>query len=370
MNGIASGNTEAIAFDIVGRFDLPAPADSVEPYGDGLINTTFLVTAGDTRYILQRINDSVFPEPGRIMSNLSVLAGHVAAHADPGLRIPALIAARDGRPFARDGGGGFWRLMEFIPDTWGLVRIDNLGQAREVGRILGRFHVLVSDLSPDRLAMTLPGFHVAPSYLERFESVLAATSPPRPEALAQAVACVTTRRTQVDVLEAQRRSGHLPTRVIHGDPKLDNILFDRVTGRAVSLIDLDTVQAGLIHYDIGDCLRSCCNLGSGSAAGVRFDLELCRAILGAYADETAGLLAVAEIELLFDAIRLIPFELALRFLTDHLEGDRYFRITAPGQNLRKAKVQLALVEDIEGKEQEIRGIVTACFERGRGASRD
>ncbi|WP_089728308.1 phosphotransferase enzyme family protein [Candidatus Thiosymbion oneisti] len=367
MNESESENAAAVASDIVNRFALPTPVGSIEPHGGGLINATFLVTAEDARYILQRINDAVFPEPERIMSNLSVLAGHAAAHTGSGLRIPAPIAAWDGRSFVRDGQGGFWRLMEFIPNTRGLARIEDPEQAREVGRILGRFHVLVSDLPAERLAVTLPGFHVTPGYLERFKQVLAACATVPPEAFSRAIACVTARQAEVDVLEAARQGGYLPARVIHGDPKLDNILFDRVTGRAVSLIDLDTVQAGLVHYDVGDCLRSCCGRGKGSA-GARFDLDLCRAILGAYADEIGDLLNTAEIELLFDAIRLIPFELALRFLTDHLEGDRYFRITERGQNLRKAGIQLALVEDIEGKEREIRAIVAACFGRGKRVS--
>ncbi len=364
MNEYELRNAAAVASGIVDRFALPRPAGSVEPYGSGLINATFLVTAEDARYILQRINQLVFPEPERIISNLSVLGGHLAAGGASGLRIPALIPARDGLLFVRDGEGGLWRLMEFIPNTRGLAHIDDPEQAREVGRILGRFHVLVSDLPVDRLAVVLPGFHVAPGYLERFEQVSATCATARSEALSQAIACVTARRAHVDVLETARRGGHLPVRVIHGDPKLDNILFDRATSRAVSLIDLDTVQAGLVHYDIGDCLRSCCNRGKSAGAGASFDLDLCRAILGAYADETEGLLDTAEIELLFDAIRLIPFELALRFLTDHLEGDRYFRVTERGQNLRKARVQLTLVEDIEGKEPEIRSIIAACFGRG------
>jgi len=363
MNEFESGNPAAVASSIVGRFALPVPVGSIEPYGGGLINANFLVTAEGARYILQRINDAVFPQPERIMSNLSVLAGHVAAHAESGLRIPALVRARDGRFFVRDGQSGFWRLMEFIPNTRGLARIGDPEQAREVGRIVGRFHVLVSDLPVDRFAVTLPGFHVTSGYLERFKQVLATRTSVHPEALSRAIACVTARQARVDVLEAARQDGQLPVRVIHGDPKLDNILFDRVTGRAVSLIDLDTVQAGLVHYDIGDCLRSCCGRGSRSA-GAGFDLGLCRAILGAYADEIGGLLNTTEIELLFDAIRLIPLELALRFLTDHLEGDRYFRVTERGQNLRKAGIQLALVEDIEGKEREIRAIIAACFGRG------
>jgi len=362
MNDNESMCPEAVARDIAGQFALPWPVGSVEPYGDGLINATFVVTAENTGFILQRINSQVFPEPERIMSNLSLLQGHLSTHVESGLRIPALIPARNGSPFVRDRQGGIWRMLELIPNTRTLTRIEDRGQAREVGRVLGRFHVLVRDLPPDQLAVTLPGFHVTPAYLEHLTGVLQRVMGDHPDEIAQAIQFVTARQKEAGVLEQAQHRGRVPMRVIHGDPKLDNILFDRSTGSAVSLIDLDTVQPGLVHYDLGDCLRSCCNRGGeGASFGTRFDLDICRAILGAYARETAGLLDRAEIELLFDAIRLIPFELGLRFLTDHLEGDRYFRVTERGQNLRKAWIQFELVEDIEGKEREIRRIIAECF---------
>jgi Ser/Thr protein kinase RdoA (MazF antagonist) len=359
---------EIHSVNIVSRFALPAPPDRVEPYGKGLINDTFLVTAGNRAYLLQRINDTVFPEPERIMSNLAVLEKHLASQPGVGLRIPALIPSREGLPYTRGGNGAVWRLMEFVPNTKGLQRIDNQEQAREVGRILGRFHALTSGLSPDRLAVILPGFHVTPSYLDRLQEVLHGCTPVQRHDIGQAIAFVTARQGGAGVLEKARKAGRIPMRVIHGDPKLDNILFDRTTGHAVSLIDLDTVQPGLLHYDLGDCLRSCCNRGGGPTsadAEAHFDLDVCRAILDAYADETRGMLDSTEIGLIYDAIRLIPFELSLRFLTDHLEGDRYFRVTERGQNLHKAWVQLELVQDIESKEHEIRGIVAACFGRDR-----
>jgi Ser/Thr protein kinase RdoA (MazF antagonist) len=364
MNDEKTSTAEPVAAVVAKRFALPTPIATVEPYGGGLINDTFLVTVAGSPYILQRINESVFPEPERIMSNLAALEDHLARRADGKTRIPTLIAARDGRPFVRGEDGGVWRLMEFIPNTSGLARIDEPEQAREVGRILGRFHACTSDLNPDRLAVTLPGFHVTPAYLERFARVIDGRAASYPDEIRQGIAFVTARQDGAAVLEVPRRQGRIPMRVIHGDPKLDNILFDRATGRGVSLIDLDTVQPGLVHYDVGDCLRSCCNRGGESAGAhepTRFDLDLCRAILGAYAAETRRVLGAAEIGLLFDAIRLIPFELGLRFLTDHLEGDRYFRVTEPGQNLRKARIQFALVEDIERKERKIRRIVAECF---------
>jgi len=364
---------------ITARFALPAPTNRVERYGSGLINATFLVTAGDERYILQRINDRVFPAPDRIMGNLAVLGAHLAGRPDAGLRLPALLPARDGTPFVRADDGSVWRLMEFIADAAGLAEVADRRQAAEIGRILGRFHALTSDLAPEALAETLPGFHVTPHYLDRLSRVLGDLGADLCAQAGPALAFVAPRRDGAAALEAARREGRVPTRVIHGDPKLDNILFDGAAGRAVSLIDLDTVQPGLWLYDLGDCLRSCCNrtgesppLADGpersepTPAAARFDLDLCRAILAAYAQETRGLLAAAEIELLFAAIRLIPFELGVRFLTDHLEGNRYFRVAAPGQNLRKALVQFALVEDIEGKEPEIRDILAGCFGSRRG----
>jgi Ser/Thr protein kinase RdoA (MazF antagonist) len=156
--------------------------------------------------------------------------------------------------------------------------------------------------------------------------------------------------------------GDTRVRVIHGDPKVDNLLFDAAGERALCLIDLDTVQPGLLHHDIGDCLRSCCNRGGeAGATTARFDLALCEALLAGYAAATAGLLGAAEIDLIAPAIRLIPLELGIRFLTDHLQGDRYFRVRHRGENLTKAHRQLALVADIERQAAAIEAAVQHAF---------
>jgi Ser/Thr protein kinase RdoA (MazF antagonist) len=354
--------------EIAGRFSIPARIERVEPMGSGLINDTFLVTAGSAGWVLQRINGRVFPHPERIMGNLTILSAHLSDRGEAGIRIPAPVPAADGRPFVRDPEGGVWRLMELIPEARTLTAIETPAQAREVGRALGRFHRLTSDLDPGRLAVTLPGFHVTPAYLERFTSALRIGGGLcHTERIREAIRFTAARRGIVDILEDARRQGRIPVRVVHGDPKLDNILFDRTATRALGLIDLDTVQPGLAHHDIADCLRSCGNRGGESPEGeprASLDLDICRDILGAYCGETRGLLTPAEIELIYDAVRLIPFELGLRFLTDHLEGDRYFKVREPGQNLRRALVQFALVEDVEGKEREIRGIVADGFRQG------
>jgi Ser/Thr protein kinase RdoA (MazF antagonist) len=245
-----------------------------------------------------------------------------------------------------------------------LAQVTTEAQGQEVGFALGRFHRLLAGLDPTRIAVTLPGFHVTPAYLAQLDRALAEQPPDtRDAALTQALAEVERRRDLADSLEGARQAGRIPLRVAHGDPKLDNILFHRGDGRALALIDLDTIQPGLIQHDLGDCLRSCCNRQGESATheGVHFDLDCATAILSAYAAEMRDVLGAAELASLYDGIRLIPFELGVRFLADHLAGDRYFRVTRRGENLTKALTQFALAGDIERQENEILGLIRDAF---------
>lgn len=358
--------------DIATRFMDDGKISAIQRHGQGLINDSFVVTvAGSRRFLLQRVNRHVFPHPEHIMENLRVLGAHVRGRVTAGdgrtLRLPGILTARDGRDFAVDADGGFWRAQEFIENTRTLDRISDIAQAREVGFALGRFHALVHDLDPARLHRTLPGFHDAPAYFARF---LRASARPRvtvasPELL-HCLAFVETRRGLARVLERARREGRLAVRPIHGDTKLDNFLFDARTGKAVSLIDLDTVQPGLIHYDVGDCLRSCANPAGESPediGAVRFDLDIARAILESWLAETRPFLTRHDFDYLYEAIRLIPFELGLRFLTDHLEGDHYFKITRAGQNLRRALVQFRLTAGIEAAEPALKTLIAGLASR-------
>lgn len=360
----------SLALSVATAFDLGGRVLEVRPYGNGLINDTYLVTlaAGASRHaILQRLNRRVFPEPTLIMQNLRTLSAHVerrAAQAGGGraLELPAIYTARDGRDFFIDEEGGFWRALSFIENARNVERLSDLGQAGEVGFALGRFHALTHDLDPARLHITRPGFHDTPRYLARCMEVAARARPAGAE-LEYCLAFIEARRGGAGVLEEAKRAGALALRVVHGDPKLDNVLFDATTGRAVSLVDLDTVQPGLLHYDLGDCLRSCCNPAGESPAdlaAVRFDLDICRALLDGYFAETRGLLAEADYRYLFEAIRLIPFELGLRFLTDSLEGNHYFKTDWPGQNLHRAMTQFRLAAEIEQQEPHLRALIEAA----------
>lgn len=337
---------------------------SVRPLGRGLINDTFLV-AIDSRArphaVLQRINPRVFPEPGLLMENLRVLLDHAPAiRSQPGLGFPDLIPTHNGADSHSDTGGSVWRMLGFIEHSRTLYALANQRQACAVGAALGEFHALARALPMERMHVTRPGFHNTPLYYQRFE--LAAVSPcPDPGRDVEFCLQFARARSQtVHELERARASGSLPTRIVHGDPKLDNFLFDEDSDRVLSLVDLDTVQPGLVHYDVGDCLRSCANpAGECPADPVQafFDLGIAGAILEGFLKQTGDFLTPEELRLLPAAIRLIPFELGLRFLTDHLQGDRYFKIQWPGQNLHKARTQFQLTADIERREAAIRGLV-------------
>jgi Ser/Thr protein kinase RdoA (MazF antagonist) len=359
---MSAARAAAAAFDLGGRIL------DVRPLGRGLINDTFVITTDAPRphAVLQRINQRVFPQPELLMANLRVLLAHVARRAtsDPKcreLRLPAVYKTLAGRDFHIDDAGDFWRVLSFIENSRSFERLSELPQAEEVGFALGRFHALTHDLDPKQLHITRPGFHNTPRYLARFREVAVQAKPVAPRgALRFCLEFAQERAGIVNTLEDARQSGRLRLRTIHGDPKFDNVLFDETSGKAVALVDLDTVQPGLLHHDLGDCLRSCCNPAGESPKDpgeARFDLGIARAILGCFLDETRSYLSPEDYRYLPDAIRLIPFELGLRFLTDHLEGDKYFKTDWPGHNLVRAETQFRLTADIERQHDGISALV-------------
>ena len=342
---------------------------TVEPFGSGNINKTFLVTlSGGERdsYVLQRINEQVFKRPELVMRNLVEFSAHasqrLAATADKGRRaweVPLVLPTASGEGHWIDEGGGFWRGLSLIEDVETFDTIRDGRHARAVGEALGTFHRFLSDLPPARLADTLEGFHIAPRYLAEYDEAISRWTPADTADVAHCRRFVADRRDSAAVLEDAKDAGRIPLRPIHGDPKINNILLDIVSGHAISIVDLDTVKPGLVHYDIGDCLRSACNrLGEETTEwrSVTFDLELCRELLHGYLSE-ADFLTAAEREHIFDSIRLLPFELGLRFFTDHLNGNVYFKATHSEHNLDRALVQFQLAWSIESQEESIRRII-------------
>jgi Ser/Thr protein kinase RdoA (MazF antagonist) len=206
----------------------------------------------------------------------------------------------------------------------------------------------------------LVGFHITPRYLQNFDRAFSANGHKSGAEVKYCLSFIEERRQFAHVLENAREEGRLKLRPVHGDPKVNNVMIEETTGRAISLVDLDTVKPGLIHYDIGDCLRSGCNpLGEETEdwEAVCFDPEIGAAILEGYLTQVRNFLVAADYEYLFDSIRLLSFELGLRFFTDYLAGNVYFKVRHPQHNLQRALVQFKLTESIEAHEADIRHII-------------
>ena len=369
-------SSNSILETIAGLFHPSEQIDGISQLGSGNVNDTFLVTlnrsASRSAFVMQRLNTEVFEQPELVMGNLLKLGSHVEqrlAQKPPELlgrrwEVPKVLPTLDADGHWVEHQGEFWRSITHIGAATTTDVIQDDQHARELGYGLGMFHHLISDLATDELADTLENFHIAPAYLAEFDLVLSGSADQSCRRIAEAVSFIEDRRNGIDVLEQACARGELKRRPIHGDPKINNVMIDDASGQAVGLIDLDTVKPGLIHYDIGDCLRSCCNrLGEETldTKNVSFDLNLCRAILEGYLSIGRSFLTPADFRYLPDCIRLIPLELGIRFLTDHLSGDRYFRTTRPQHNLDRAEVQLALTRSIENQWTELKSLIEDLF---------
>jgi Ser/Thr protein kinase RdoA (MazF antagonist) len=364
------GNTLANLVAAADQFKQQGKVIDIQEYGNGNVNDTFLVTLESKRekhFILQCINTQVFRQPELIMLNMRTFTEHVHKRLQgftlgPNRRweVVRVLLVQDGQDHWIDPEGSFWRALSFIDGSQTFEIIKDFEHAREVGYALGAFQNLLSDLPAERLADTLEGFHITPRYLLHYDQVLAKRRGGASPEVSYGLQFVSERRGLAHVLESARAEGRLQLRPIHGDPKVNNVMMDTATGQAVSIVDLDTVKPGLVHYDIGDCLRSGCNpLGEETERWemVRFEPELCQAILQGYLSLAREFLSENDYEYLYDAIRLIAFELGLRFFTDYLEGNIYFKAKHPEHNLARALVQFKLTESIESKETAIRTII-------------
>lgn len=329
----------------------------IQPCGNGLINDTYLVACASRRFILQRINGNVFPNPRQIMENLRRLQLHVSRKpvGEATLQLPKILYTRHKQLGHRDQNGAYWRALTFIENTCSKEVITSTTDAEQVGYALGHFHRLCSDLNPESLYDTLPGFHITTEYLNQYQKTLQNVQ--IPVAGQQCAAFIHSRLHLAPILEQAKLQGHLSLRVIHGDPKLNNILFDQTGEIAVSIIDLDTVKPGLLHYDIGDCIRSCCNSNSEDDTEAHFDVALCTSLLKSYLAETADFFSIADYAHLYAAIRLIPYELGVRFFTDYLQGNPYFKVSEAEQNLHRANNQLQLMACIEQQQSAIEEMI-------------
>lgn len=364
-----------IAESIATQFDVPGRLVALKPIGSGNVNDTYRVilrtTFSEEQYILQRINRAVFQDPAAVMSNMKAVTDHAhrrieeeAAEADRIWQLPRVIPTKGGGDYVIDEEGEYWRALSMIASTTSYEKVSIPEHALEAGRVLGHFQRIISDFPIGELEDTLPGFHIAPAYLRKFDEVLQSEGAQKRLAASTEAGrlrrFVESRRDFVGILESALEAGSLQLRPIHGDPKITNVMIDQLTGKGTCIVDLDTVKPGLIHYDFGDAVRSGCNPAgeeTSDLSEVLLDLDLFEALVKGYLAEATGFLTDADRSYLYDAVRLITLELGLRFYTDYLAGDVYFKTTYEGQNLNRARVQFALCESIEAREGKMRSIL-------------
>ncbi|MBL9213170.1 MAG: phosphotransferase [Opitutaceae bacterium] len=353
---------------LVRAFPLAGRLVSATPHGSGHINDTYAVAFEESgrgvRYLLQRVNPRVFADIPALMDNIARVTRHAAAraagHPDGARRALALVPATDGRPYHRDPDGGWWRCYHFIERARSYDVVETPAHAAAAARAFGEFQRLLVDLPGTRLHETIPGFHDTRRRFLAFQRSLAADAHGRAAGARAEIAFALQREPLVDVLLDLQASGAVPERVTHNDAKFNNVMLDTSTHEALCVVDLDTVMPGLALNDFGDLVRSATNAAAEDerALGrVRARPEIFAALAEGYLASAGAFLTAAEVEHLAVSGQVITFEQGLRFLTDHLAGDTYYKIRRPGHNLERAANQFALVRSLEAQRAAMESLV-------------
>ena len=342
------------------RFPTDGRPVNCEEIRRGHVNTTYLVTT-DTgaRYILQDVNTYAFPQTGIIMDNVAAISRHLAAKSGEKPAMISYIDTADGKRYYDDGRGGAWRVYRYVDNSICLDRAESEADFYECARAFGAFQNALSDFPAEELGETIERFHDTPARFLQLREAAAQNAAGRLDGVRDELRFALEREEKASRLQRMRDDGTLPTRVTHNDTKINNVLFDAEKRKAICVIDLDTVMPGLSVYDFGDAIR----FGASGAAEdekdlekVSLDLRLFRVFARGFL-EACPSLTDAEIDALALGAYTMTLECGVRFLTDYLNGDRYFSIDYPEHNLDRAHTQFKLISDMETKWDEMRRIV-------------
>ena len=344
---------------ILRQFCLDAEPASCTPYGCGHINRTYLVaTAGGRCYILQKINHHTFRDVAGLMENIELVTEHLRRKSPDPRSVLTLIRTKDGKSYL-EADGGYWRVFRFVEDSICLQQPESDADFYESAVGFGTFQQLLSDFPAEKLHETIPNFHNTPDRYRAFHETLTRDPMHRAAQVQPEIEFALARQAEMAALQNALDAGELPLRVTHNDTKLNNVLFDAKTRRALCIIDLDTVMPGSALYDYGDSIR----FGAATAAEdereldkMEMSLERFRVFTRGYVRACPGL-TQKELELLPLGAKVMTMECGVRFLTDHIDGDNYFSIHREGQNLDRAHTQFKLVADMERKWDKMKEIV-------------
>jgi Ser/Thr protein kinase RdoA (MazF antagonist) len=353
---------------IFGYFQTEGTFLSGEPYGEGHIHDTFRIETAERNcddYILQRLNNNIFKNIPELQDNIERVTTHIKnkLRSIPGSDIKreslSLIPAMDGKSWIKDDAGNYWRMYIFISRHVSYNIVTNPAQAYEGGKAIGRFQAMLADMTGKPLFETIPDFHNIEKRLETFRGKINEDPAGRVSAVLREIDEFLMRADKMKVILQLGREGKIPLRITHNDTKFNNILLDE-NDKALCVIDLDTVMPGYIHYDFGDAIRTAANLGSEDEKdpeNVRMGIDLFKAYADGYLKQTKTTFNEIEIEYLPFAPQLITYTIALRFLTDYIDGDHYFKIHHEQHNIQRARAQLALLRSMEEQYDKMKEII-------------
>ncbi len=365
--------TQKELHDILDNFSLAGKFISCNPIDDGHINDTFKVTyeidGSEIHHLLQRINTDVFKNPEQLMANVNYVTSFlrdkvIAAGGNPERETLYCKPCKNGKKYFAANDGKVWRVYNFVEDSFSYNSIESPDVFLRAGRAFGKFQHCLSDFPIDRLYETIPDFHnTAKRYKNLMDSVQRNASG-RAICAGNEIDFARAHRNDTYILTGMAEIGELPIRVTHNDTKLNNIMFDKKTNFPICVVDLDTVMPGLSLYDFGDAIRFGANTGAEDEkdlSKVSIDLELYKQYTRGYLMEAGSSLTASEIACLPFSAKIMTLECGMRFLTDYIDGDVYFKISYKEHNLDRCRSQFALVADIEKHFDEIKQITADAY---------
>lgn len=361
---------EKLLNEALAAYDFGGQLVGAVRYGSGHINDTFVVHTqpGEDpcrRFILQRISSAAFKHPDEVMANIVGVTSFLGekikeAGGNPARETMSVWATKSGENFYTDSEGGAWRVYPFVEDTICLQKAETPELFAASARAFGKFQRMLKDYPADTLYETIPKFHDTEDRLAKLKAAVAADVMGRVKEVGPELKFVQEREADCSVALSALRDGRLPMRVTHNDTKLNNILIDRESGEGICVIDLDTVMPGLAINDFGDSIRFGANHSAEDERDltkVNFDLELFDVYAAGFLEGAGGALTETELDYLPWGAKLMTLECGIRFLTDYLEGDHYFRIHREGQNLDRCRTQFKLVSDMEAAWDDMKAVV-------------
>ena len=355
--------------EAIAQFAIQGSLKEKIPYGNGHINDTFLLTyeveGGEKQYILQRMNHNIFKNPQQLMENMVNVTEYLSRAiqeqgGDPQRETLNIVKTSSGDSYYKDSTGNYWRMFLFIGRALCLEMVESVKDFYDSAAAFGNFQRMLADYPAGTLHETIPNFHNTPSRFQDFKKAVEEDKLGRAKLAEKEIAFALAREAETSALTGLLKEGKLPLRVTHNDTKLNNILFDEETKKALCIIDLDTVMPGLSLYDFGDSIRFGASTGAEDEqdlSKISIDLELFEAFTNGFLTGSAGSLTDKEIEMLPMGAKLMTYECGIRFLADFLVGDTYFKIHREGHNLDRARTQFKLVADMEAKWDQMKAIV-------------